>query len=97
MFSSYSERFWEERLAWFEAQAAAGLIGAIDRERTGDGVIVCRDGLTLGAVGPDEFAELALGLEAELESVEVDESCWFHLLRRASGKTDDHSGDRVAR
>ena len=84
MFSSYSGRFWEERLAWFEAQAAAGLIGTIDHEATGDGVIVCRDGLTLDAVGPRRFAELARGLAAELESIEVDRSCWFHLLRKAA-------------
>ena len=82
MFSSYSERFWEERLAWFEAQAAAGLIGEIDRRRTGAGVIVCLDGLTLDAVGPRKFADLARGLEAEPESIEVDESCWFHLFRK---------------
>jgi ubiquinone/menaquinone biosynthesis C-methylase UbiE len=30
LFSSYSERFWEERLKWFEIQAEHGLIGEID-------------------------------------------------------------------
>ncbi len=42
--STYAARFWEERLAWFEAQAAAGLIGAVDRAGSGEGTIVCRDG-----------------------------------------------------
>jgi len=80
MFSSYSDRFWDDRLAWFEAQAEAGLIGSIDRQRSGGGIIVCSDGLRLGAVRPAEFATLAAGLDATVESVEVDGSCWFHLL-----------------
>jgi len=82
IFSSYSDKFWDDRLAWFEAQAAAGLIGSIDRRRSGGGVIVCSDGLVLGAVRPEEFAPLVAGLDAEVASVEVDGSCWFHLLRR---------------
>lgn len=82
MFSSYSEQFWESRLEWFTAQADAGLIGPIDRERSGDGLIVCTDGLVLGAVGPEGFAELVDDLDAQIESTEVDGSCWFHLLRK---------------
>ncbi len=90
VFSSYSDRFWEHRLAWFEAQAAEGLIGGIDRQRTGNGVIVCADGLTLTAVGPAEFAGLIAGLGAELESTEVDESSWCYVLRKLpSGQTND--------
>ena len=45
LFSSYSARFWEERLEWFRIQAAHGLVGEIDPEATKDGVIVCKDGL----------------------------------------------------
>jgi SAM-dependent methyltransferase len=82
MFSSYSDRFWEHRLAWFEAQASAGLIGEIDRRRTGNGVITCTDGLTLTAVEQAEFTGLIAGLDAEVESTEVDESSWFYVLRR---------------
>ena len=44
LFASYTAAFWPQRLAWFEQQAAAGLIGPLDSERTGDGVIICRDG-----------------------------------------------------
>jgi len=82
MFSSYSDRFWKHRLAWFEAQAAAGLIGEIDAERTGDGVIVCTDGLTLTTVRPADFADLIAGLDVQAESTEVDESLWFYTLRK---------------
>jgi len=77
LFSSYAEAFWEERLAWFEAQAAEGLLGEIDYERTGDGVIVCRDGFTATTFAPKDFRALAasLGLAARVE--EVDGSSLF--------------------
>ncbi|MDI9371169.1 MAG: class I SAM-dependent methyltransferase [Synergistaceae bacterium] len=45
-FSSYSPDFWDHRLAWFQEQADKGLLGEIDMEKTGDGVIVCKDGFT---------------------------------------------------
>ena len=41
-FSSYSAKFWDCRLKWFEAQASKGLLGAIDPERTKDGVTFAR-------------------------------------------------------
>lgn len=71
LFSSYAARFWPERLAWFEAQAAHGLIGEIDRDTTGDGIIVGKDGFRATTVGPAEFRRLAaaLGLEPRLEEV----------------------------
>jgi 2-polyprenyl-6-hydroxyphenyl methylase/3-demethylubiquinone-9 3-methyltransferase len=61
-FFSYADEFWEDRVAWFRAQAAAGLIGEIDEAATGDGAIVCRDGFTATTVSPDRFRELARGL-----------------------------------
>lgn len=72
LFSSYAAAFWEERLAWFEAQAAEGLLGEIDYERTGDGVIVCRDGFTATTFAPGDFNVLAasLGLDARVEEVD---------------------------
>mgnify|MGYP001403056581 CR=1 FL=1 len=76
-FSTYSERFWEDRLRWFEAQAAEGLVGEIDREKTGDGVIVCRDGFRSGLVTPEEFllSGERLGLKTRIK--EVDGSSLF--------------------
>ncbi len=82
-FSSYSARFWEPRLDWFERQADAGLIGEIDRARTGNGVIVCKDGFTSRTVGPEEFRALVANLDVGLESVEVDASSWFHIVMKA--------------
>ncbi|UCH79435.1 MAG: class I SAM-dependent methyltransferase [Candidatus Coatesbacteria bacterium] len=77
LFSSYAEAFWEERLAWFEAQAAAGLLGAIDYARTGGGVIACKDGFEATTFASRDFEALAasLGLEASLS--EVDDSSLF--------------------
>jgi len=46
IFSSYADEFWPYRLEWFKLQAAAGLIGEIDINKTGNGIIVCKDGFT---------------------------------------------------
>jgi len=71
LFSSYAERFWEERLAWFRIQARHGLVGEIDEAATGAGVIVCQDGFRATTFGPGRFAELcrALGVAARIEEV----------------------------
>jgi SAM-dependent methyltransferase len=81
LFSTYSDGFWEPRLDWFEKQSAAGLIGEIDRVRTGDGVIVCKDGFRSSIVRPDEFAALVAGLDVKMDSVEVDRSSIFYVVR----------------
>jgi 2-polyprenyl-6-hydroxyphenyl methylase/3-demethylubiquinone-9 3-methyltransferase len=77
LFSTYAAAFWEERLAWFEAQAAEGLLGEIDRERTADGVIFCRDGFTATTFGPGDFRALARRLGVSAELTEVDGSSLF--------------------
>jgi SAM-dependent methyltransferase len=77
LFSSYAERFWPERLEWFESQAALGLVGAIDHERTGSGTIVCEDGFHARMVSPQEFRRLGERLGVEPEVTEVDGSSVF--------------------
>jgi len=77
LFSSYSEKFWNARLEWFERQSEAGLLGEIDYEKTRDGVIVCKDGFTATTVRPDEFLSLTSDLNAETRIIEVDESSLF--------------------
>ena len=52
LFSSYCERFWEERLKWFQIQAVHGLIGEIDYHATGNGVIVCKGGFQRAIATP---------------------------------------------
>lgn len=77
LFSTYSKNFWADRLEWFEAQAAHGLVGPIDHERTANGTIVCEDGFHAGMLSPEACISLAgrLGLKADV--TEVDGSSVF--------------------
>ena len=77
LFSTYSEKFWEHRLEWFRRQADAGLLGEIDWAKTGQGVIVCKDGFTATTVSPRQFYSLLTGLNVEATIVEVDDSSLF--------------------
>ena len=79
-FSTYAEKFWLHRLEWFRLQAAAGLLGEIDEEKTGGGVIVCRDGFSAGTVSPEDFRRLAAGFPAAATLIEVDGSSLFCIL-----------------
>lgn len=82
LFSSYSEKFWTERLDWFQLQAAHGLLGEIDYEATSDGVIVCKDGFRATTVSADRFLELATGLDADATITEIDGSSLFCTLQK---------------
>jgi 2-polyprenyl-6-hydroxyphenyl methylase/3-demethylubiquinone-9 3-methyltransferase len=77
LFSSYSEKFWEERLEWFRLQSENGLLGEIDLEKTRDGMIVCKDGFTATTVQPDQFRSLTKQFDVDTQIVEVDESSLF--------------------
>lgn len=77
LFSSYADKFWNERLEWFQRQAEADLLGEIDYTRTGNGIIVCKDGFTATTVGPHEFSSLTAGLDADVDITEIDESSLF--------------------
>lgn len=80
LFSSYSEKFWDDRLEWFRLQAEAGLIGEIDYEKTGAGKIICKDGFTASTVSADQFIDLASGLNADIKVEEVNNSSIFFEL-----------------
>lgn len=82
LLSSYAESFWPDRLEWFERQAEEGLLGEIDRERTRDGKIVCRDGFTATTVGEEEFLSLCEGLPVNVGIVEIDGSSLFCEIRK---------------
>jgi 2-polyprenyl-6-hydroxyphenyl methylase/3-demethylubiquinone-9 3-methyltransferase len=77
VFSSYSERFWEGRFEWFQIQSEQGLIGEIDYDATGDGVIVCKDGFRASTVGPEEFVSLTSGFDVVPKISEVGGSSIF--------------------
>ncbi len=80
LFSSYAERFWEDRLHWFRIQAKYGLLGEIDEAATGEGVIVCHDGFRATTTGPEEFIALVSGSSLSTKVTEVDGSSIFYEL-----------------
>jgi len=80
LFSSYSERFWNDRLGWFRLQSKLGFIGEIDEAATGNGVIVCKDGFRASTVSPDEFLLLASSLNIDPVFTEVDGSSVFYEI-----------------
>jgi 2-polyprenyl-6-hydroxyphenyl methylase/3-demethylubiquinone-9 3-methyltransferase len=80
LFSSYSERFWNDRLGWFRLQSKLGLIGEIDEAATGNGVIICKDGFRASTVSPDEFILLASSLNIDPVFTEVDGSSIFYEI-----------------
>ena len=77
LFSSYADGFWEERLHWFRLQASHGLVGEIDVDATGNGVIVCRDGFQATTVGSEDFIALSESLGVICSVTEVDGSSLF--------------------
>jgi ubiquinone/menaquinone biosynthesis C-methylase UbiE len=77
LFSGYSERFWAERLKWFEVQAEHELIGEIDYESTGNGVIVCKDGFRATTMDAEGFRSFAAALDLIPNIIEVDGSSLF--------------------
>lgn len=82
IFSSYSDKFWKDRLEWFRLQSKAGLVGEIDYEKTGNGLIVCKDGFTATTIRPEQFRELISEFDVDTKIVEVDESSLFCMITR---------------
>jgi 2-polyprenyl-6-hydroxyphenyl methylase/3-demethylubiquinone-9 3-methyltransferase len=91
-FSTYSEKFWQHRLEWFRLQAAEGLLGEIDEEKTGDGMIVCKDGFRATTFSPEQFLPLTSKFDVDVNIVEVDESSLFCLIRKKRTRLDIPAG-----
>lgn len=77
LFSSYSNKFWDHRLKWFQIQSNNKLIGKIDYDQTGNGVIVCKDGFKASTFNEEDFISLTSGFKIEVRTFEVDESSVF--------------------
>lgn len=78
LFSSYSEKFWKNRLEWFQMQADDGLLGEIDFRKTHDGTIVCKDGFMATTVSAEHFKKITSGIDnVEIKIEEVDCSSIF--------------------
>lgn len=82
LFSSYSDKFWNDRLHWFHIQSKEGLIGEIDDDLTKNGVIVCRDGFRAVTCSGSEFLELASKFNIAAKIYEVDASTVFCEMRK---------------
>lgn len=80
LFSSYSDQFWEDRLHWFQLQSDLGLLGEIDYQATGDGVIVCKDGFKATTIRPNDFIALTADLNVKPIITEVDGSSIFYEI-----------------
>jgi len=83
IFSSYSPRFWADRLEWFRIQATNGLLGEIDEDQTGSGVIVCKDGFRAETISQDDFIEIGEKLGLRWKISEYHDSSLFCIYRKA--------------
>ncbi len=81
-FSTYSPKFWEYRVAWFQEQADKGLLGELDMEKTRDGKIVCKDGFSATTYSSDELERLGKASGCEWHVVEVDQSSLFLIIQK---------------
>jgi SAM-dependent methyltransferase len=97
LFSTYSAAFWSERLRWFESQAAAGLVGAIDYDQTENGTVVCKDGFRAGMFSPEAFRALSRRLGVEPVITTVDDSSVFCEILVPSAAQQRHSADGAPR
>lgn len=83
LFSSYSEKFWDDRLEWFRLQSTFDLLGEIDFEKTFNGQIVCKDGFTATTISRNQFINLTSGIDnIEVETAEIDESSIFCEIKK---------------
>ncbi len=81
-FSSYSPKFWETRLAWFQEQADKCLLGEIDYEKTKDGNIICKDGFTATTFTKDDMERLGKASGYSYIIQEVDDSSIFLIIKK---------------
>ena len=77
LFSTYSDKIWQERLHWFQLQADEQLLGEIDYEQTKNGVIVCKDGFKAITYSREDFLKLASEFNVETNIYEIDNSTVF--------------------
>ena len=77
LFSTYSEKFWKDRLEWFQIQSDQNLIGEIDYELTKNGIIICKDGFKAITYSEKELLELASNFNVQISIIEIDNSSLF--------------------
>ncbi|WP_312649625.1 class I SAM-dependent methyltransferase [Aminipila sp.] len=81
-FSTYSEKFWEHRVMWFQEQIAKGLLGELDLDKTKDGIIICKDGFKAIFHTPDDLKRIGELSGYEYQVQEIDESSVFLIITK---------------
>ncbi|MDD2206972.1 MAG: class I SAM-dependent methyltransferase [Aminobacterium sp.] len=81
-FSTYSAKFWNHRVAWFQEQADKGLLGELDMEKTKNGHIECKDGFVANTYTFEDFQRFAEESGCRYKIEEVDESSLFLVLQK---------------
>lgn len=94
LLSSYTEEFWPHRLKWFRRQAAEGLLGPIDEEATGNGVIICTDGFKATTFSQKEFWDLTMCCGVSAKVFTVDDSSVFCEIEVSGSKMLKKCSDR---
>ncbi len=85
LFSSYAERFWDDRLRWFEIQSKHGLLGEIDYDKTGGGIIICKDGFSATTVNENQFCQLTDKVAGRVNFRTIDNSSLFCEITKFIG------------
>ncbi len=80
LISSYSEKFWDERLEWFKIQSEHGLLGEIDWDKTKDGKIICKDGFTAKTFTEKDFRQLMSNFDNKFTIKEINNSSLFCVI-----------------
>lgn len=80
IFSTYSDKIWEERLRWFQLQAEEKLLGEINLKETKKGTIVCKDGFVATTFSEDDFLKIAHTLGVSCDIIEIDSSSLFGIF-----------------
>ncbi|MCD4792930.1 MAG: class I SAM-dependent methyltransferase [Bacteroidales bacterium] len=81
LFSTYSKKFWKDRLEWFQIQSDQNLIGKIDYELTKNGVVICKDGFKAVTYSEQELYELASNFNVQTTIYEIDNSSIFCKMK----------------
>ncbi|OGU56472.1 MAG: hypothetical protein A2V66_05745 [Ignavibacteria bacterium RBG_13_36_8] len=82
LFSSYSQKFWRDRLKWFQLQASHELLGEIDYDKTKDGTIICKDGFKATTISEEYFINLVNHMNVKPIITEVDNSSIFFEINK---------------
>jgi 2-polyprenyl-6-hydroxyphenyl methylase/3-demethylubiquinone-9 3-methyltransferase len=83
LFSSYSNKFWDDRLDWFKIQSDYKLVGEIDFSATKTGIIACKDGFVSNTITEEEFRSLCLQLGYHPQITEIDKSSVFCVIKKS--------------